>query len=111
MAHRSRARYAAIDVEQVMEPAVGMDVGRQDAVVPVVASALFGGQDDGTGAVAEEDAGTAVLPIENARKGLRTDHQDLVGLPQTNEIVRQRQRVDEAEIGRASCRERVCQYG
>ena len=32
-------------------------------------------EDDGTGTVAEEDAGAPIRPVENAREGLRADHQ------------------------------------
>ena len=51
---------------------------------------------DGAGAVAEQHAGGAVGPVENARKGLRADHQRAGERARLEQAIGRRQRVDEA---------------
>ena len=65
--------------------------------MPVATSAL---QDDRAGAVAEQHAGAAIVPVEQAGEGLAADHQSGLGLPEHQEVVGDRQRVDEAAAHR-----------
>ena len=51
-------------------------------------------QRQGAGAVAEQHAGAAVLPVENAREGLGADHQRGARLAEPQRIVGRRQRKD-----------------
>ena len=51
---------------------------------------------DGAGAVAEQHAGAAVGPVENARKRLRADHQRARERARFEQAIGRRQRVDEA---------------
>ena len=81
-----RAR-TAVDVEQVLEAAVGADARRQDAAVLAAAELRLRLQHDRAGAVAEQHAGAAVLPVEDAREGLRADHQGALELPGLEEVV------------------------
>ena len=60
--------------------AVGAQMGRQQAAVGGLPVLLLGAQDHGAGAVAEQDAGAAVLPVEQAREGLGADHERGLGL-------------------------------
>ena len=57
-------------------------------------------QHDGAGAVAEQHAGAAVVPVENPRKGLGADHQRALEGAGAQEIVGGRQREDEARADR-----------
>ena len=57
-------------------------------------------QHHGAGAVAEQHAGAAVLPVEDARVGLGADHQRRPHLPALDEVVGDRQREDEARAYR-----------
>ena len=52
------------------------------------------------GAVAEQHAGAAVLPVQDARIDLAADHQDAARLAGADHAVGDRQRVDEAGAGR-----------
>ncbi len=54
----------------------------------------------GAGAVAEQHAGAAIGPVENAREGLRADHQRALVGAGAQEIVGGRQRKDEARAHR-----------
>src|ERR1700746_1938295 len=49
-------------------------------------------QHDGTGAVAEQDAGATVLPIEDARERLRSDDEGGSRLAEANRVVGDRER-------------------
>ena len=57
---------AAVDIEHVAVAAVGAEVRAEDAAVGALAGLLLGGEHHGAGAVAEEDAGRAVGPVEDA---------------------------------------------
>ena len=48
------------------------------------------------GAIAEQHAGGAILPVEDARERFRADHHGALELPGLEEIVGNGQRVDEA---------------
>src|SRR5690606_30412390 len=76
--------------EDAAVAAVGMHGAGKDAGLVV------GAQDDRAGAVAEQHAGRAVLPVENARQRLGADHQRRARLPGADEAVRYGQRVNEA---------------
>jgi len=77
-----------------------MQVGGQDAVIGAGAFALFRLKDHGAGAIAEQHAGRPVFPIQDAREGLRPDHQGRLGLTEPDEVVGHRQREDEAGTDR-----------
>jgi len=73
---------------------------RQDAAVAGLAGLLLRFQNDGAGAVAEQHAGAAVVPVEDAREGLGANHQRALEGAGTQETVRGRQREDEARAYR-----------
>ena len=83
-------RGAAIDIEDVVLAAVGMQMGRQDAAAagrcPGTAFST-----SGAGAVAEQHAGAAILPVENARERLGADHQRRPRLAEPQRVVGDRQ--------------------
>ena len=91
---------AAVDVEQVLEAAVRADAGGQDAAVVAAAELRLRLQHDRAGAVAEQHAGAAVLPVEDAREGLGADHDGALELAGLEEIVGDGQGVDEARADR-----------
>ena len=70
--------------------AIGMQVGGEDA------GRLARTQHHGAGAVAEQHAGAAVVPVEDAREGLRADHQRGRSDTALDETVGDRHAVDEA---------------
>ena len=72
---------AAIDIELVPIASVGAETGGQNAPVRQSAVQLLGLDHDGAGAVAEQDAGRAILPIEDAGEGFGADHQSALELP------------------------------
>ena len=57
-------------------------------------------KDDCAGAVAEEHASGAVLPIEDARERFGADDERTLAVPRAQEIVRRRERVSEARAHR-----------
>ena len=57
-------------------------------------------QHDGAGAVAEQHAGAAVVPVEDAREGLGADHQRALERAGAQEIVGGGEREDEARAHR-----------
>ena len=77
---RCPGRGAAIDVKQVLEAAIGMQIGRQDAPVGIGASAVLRFQHQRARAVAEQNAGAAVFPVHQLGKGLGADDQHAAGL-------------------------------
>ena len=90
----------AIDIELGLVPAVGAQMRGQDAAVGWRARLLLRLQHDGAGAVAEQHAGGAVVPVENAREGFGADHQRALERAGAQEIVGGRQRKDEARAHR-----------
>ena len=72
----------------------------QDAAIVRRALALLGLQHDRAGAVAEQHAGAAVVPVEDAREGLGADHQRGRGEAALDHAVGDRQSVDEAGADR-----------
>ena len=74
-ARRCRSRRAAVDVEEVAVAAVGMQVGRRGCRGRRRCPRLRRPRGPRAGAVAEQDAGAAVGPVEDAREGLGADHQ------------------------------------
>ncbi len=77
-------------------PSVGVEPGREDAGV----AALLSREHDRAGAVAEQDAGRPVLPVEDSAERLRADHQSVIGHAALQHIVGDRQRVEEAGADR-----------
>jgi cation:H+ antiporter len=72
---------------------IGAQEGRDHAAI---AGLLLRFQHHRAGAIAEQHAGAAILPIHDPRKGFRADHQRALGLATDKKIVRRRQREDEA---------------
>src|SRR5262249_18472511 len=83
------------DIENVMLAAVRMKVRRQDAALRRAAR-RDRVQQQRAGAVAEQHAGAAVLPIEDAREGLGAEDERGARLPEAQRVVRDRQRTNEA---------------
>ena len=100
MADRARGGRAAIDVELVAVPAVGAQMRGEHAAVAELAVAAPRFQHHRAGAVAEQHAGGAVGPVENAREGLGADDQRALVRARAQELVGRRQRVDEAGADR-----------
>ena len=100
MADRAGRGRSAIDIELVAEAPVGENVGRQHPAVGRRAGAGCGRQDHRPGAVAEQHAGAAILPIENSREGLGADHQRATGLADADEVVGHGEGEDEAGADR-----------
>ena len=65
-----------------------MDLAAENAAV-VVGAAPVGGRthNNSTSAVTKQHAGCAVVPIENAGKGLRANDQRALGLAATEKII------------------------
>ena len=90
-----RAR-PAIDVEQVLEAPIRADAGGEDAAIVAAPKLRLRLQHHRAGAIAEQHAGAAVGPIENARERLGADDDGALELPALEEVVGDRQGVDEA---------------
>ena len=52
-----------------------------------------------TGAVAKEDRGAAIAPVDDAAQRLGADHERALGIAETDELVGDRHRVDETAAG------------
>ena len=100
MADRLGRAGPAVDVEQILEAAVGADARCEDAAVLARAVLRLRLEHDGAGAVAEQHAGGAVRPVENAREGFRADDEGALELAGLEEVVGDRQGVDEARAHR-----------
>ena len=92
LADRPGGRGAAVDIEQLIVAAVGMELGREDSAI----LGLLDSEQDRSGAVAEQDAGRPVFPVEDPAERLRSDHQSMIGHAALDHIVGDRQRVEEA---------------
>lgn len=77
-------------VEQALVAAVRRQLGMQDAWLVGLA------QHHGAGAVAEQHAGAAIIPVQHARHDFGADHQRLLGQAALDVGVGRGQRVDEA---------------
>ena len=75
-----------------------MQVGGENATVRV-ALALTGLQQHSARAIAEQHAGGAVLPVQDAGIDFRADHQNAPRLSEADHAVGHRQAVDEARTG------------
>ena len=75
LAGGARRPRTAIDIEQVVVAAVAVQAMGENAMVSGGTGAGFGAQHHGTGAIAEQNAGGAILPIEQSRKSFGTDDQ------------------------------------
>ena len=67
--------------------AVGIDMGGKDAGVADAAGVLDPLHDHRAGAIAEQNAGAAIGPVENAREGLGAQYQHRPGIAAANETV------------------------
>ena len=77
----------AVGVQQIVQSAVGMEVGGKYAPIGAGAGAIAGAQDHRPGAVAEQHAGVTVLPVDDAREGLGPDDQRGFGPARLDETV------------------------
>ena len=75
-------------------------MGGEDAAVAAAAGLRLRLQHHGAGAVAEQHAGGAVVPVEDAGEGLRPDHQRALVAAGPQQGVDDRQRIDEARADR-----------
>ena len=81
-------------------PAVGMQRVGQDPAIGSSTLAFLRLEDDRAGAVTEQHAGAAVVPVEDAREGLRADHQGSRCKAVLDQAVGHRDAVDEAGTNR-----------
>ena len=95
MPHGAGRGRATVDVESVVVAAIGIEMGREHAAFDCAVT-LGGLQHHRAGTVSEQDTGRPVLPVENARKGLRADHQCIACLTKPEKIIGDRKRIDEA---------------
>ena len=79
----------------------------QHAAVGRLARLLLRLQHDGAGAVAEQHAGAAVVPVENARECLGADHQRALEGAGAQQVVGGREREDEAGAHRLQIERRA----
>ncbi|MOA02083.1 hypothetical protein D3C78_1215190 [compost metagenome] len=87
---------SAIDIELFLVRTVGTQLRGQNAAIGGGTLAFAGFKNQRAGAIAEENAGGAVLPVENAREGFGTDHQDALGHAAANIEVGGRYGINEA---------------
>ena len=78
-------------MEQIPEPAIGLDVGGQDAAIPIPAL-----EHDGSGTVAQQNTGAAVFPVHDRGEPLGSDDQHMLGLAQADAVVGLFEGVDES---------------
>ena len=107
MADGAGRRRPAVDVELFLVLAVGAEMRGEHAAVGDRARALLRFQHDRAGAVAEEHAGRAVAPVEDAREGLRADDQRALPLPGLQHRVGRGERIDEAGADRLQVERRA----
>ena len=91
---------AAVDIELGFVAAVGAQMRGQDAAIVAGAGLLLRLQHDRAGAVAEQHAGGAVGPVEDAREGLGADHQRALVGAGAQQAVGGGEPVDEARADR-----------
>ena len=95
-----RAGHTTLAVQVVVLGAVRKDFCTQDAAVRSVSFTLIGADNNGSGAISEQNAGIAIRPVGNAGQGFGTNNQSRFSLSQTQHIVCHGQRIDKS---RASC--------
>ena len=100
MPDRLAERRPAIHLQQRIKTSVRMQVCREDSAILAGAATLFAPQHDRAGAIAEQDAGGTIIPVENAREGLGPNHQGGARLAGFDKIIGNRERVDEAGADR-----------
>lgn len=89
-------RRTAVDIELFLVRAVGAQAGCQNTTVGDGTRRLCCLQYQRASAIAEQDASRAVVPIENAREGLRAYHQNTPGQSAANIGISRGNRIDEA---------------
>ncbi len=110
MPRRPGRGHATVRIQKIVEAAVGENLGVQDAAIGAGALAFGGGDHDGAGAVAEEDAGAAVFPIEDARHGFGADDERGLGLAAADEIVGDGEAINEARADRLNVEGRAARH-
>ena len=90
----------AVDVELVLVAAVGAQMRGQNAAVVAGPGCSLRFQHHRAGAIAEQHAGGAVVPVEDAREGLGADHQRALEAPGLQQSVGGRQRINKARADR-----------
>ena len=96
MPDRLRRGRTAVDIQFRFVTPVGTQMSGQDAAILARAGLLLRFHHDGTRAVAEQHAGGAVVPVENARERLGPDDQSTLVGSSAEKSVGDRQRVDKA---------------
>src|SRR5665213_2753905 len=91
---------SAIDIQHVVQTAVGKQLGVEHALIAALAGSFITLQHHRARAVAEQDAGTTVGPVQEAAHAFRADQEHRIGLAAPDEIVRHRQAIDEAGTNR-----------
>ncbi len=107
MSHRLGRGRTAVDIQLGFVPAVGAQVRGQHTGIRHGAGLLLRVQHDGAGAVAEQHAGGAIVPVENAREGFRADHQRALEGSAAQEIIRGRNREHKARAHRLKVERRA----
>jgi len=80
--------------------AVGGEIGAEDAAIGALAGLLLAAKHHRSGPVAEQHAGAAVLPVDQARERFGANHQRGVCLTHADEIVGGGEGVNEASAHR-----------
>ena len=93
-------RWPTIDIKLGLVAAVRPQMAGQDAPIALFARLQLPLHHHGAGAVAEQHAGGAVAPVQNAREGLSADHQGTLGGARFQHPIDHRQRVDKARADR-----------
>ena len=100
LADRTRRRGSAIDIEQLVMPPVGMEFRRQHTA-PRRRVAVASPEHNGARAVAEQDAGRAILPVEDAAERFRPDDQRVGRRACADHAFRDRDGIKKARADRA----------
>ena len=91
---------APVDVKLALVTAVRAQVGGQNAAIGLGAGLQLRLHHQGAGAIAEQHAGGAVVPVQNARKSLRPDYQRALEAAAFKHRVDHRKGIDEARTDR-----------
>ncbi len=100
MTHGLGRGRTAVDIELTAVAAVGAQMRREQTAILARAGLVDRLHDHRARAVAEQDAGGAVGPVEDAREGLRPDHQRALEIAALQVLVGGRDREHEAGTDR-----------
>src|SRR5262245_2889411 len=94
MTDRLRGGWPAVDIKLLLMPAIGSQSRGQDPTILPCPRLLLQLQHNRTCPVTKQNAGGAVLPVENTRESLRTDDQRALEGAATQQSVSPRQPID-----------------